>query len=133
MDKALTVPKWVLIFQSKIPQVPQNLSARFVCPSSKVLDFNGKKLHWASVVRASETRTFCNFVSQRDMKNEHQCTIRNWHCCIGMENNHHNGIKVFKRSTGFYNFIIQPNALQQIYSMKSNIKDKINAKFLAPK
>ena len=42
MDKALTVPKWVLIFQSKILQVPQNLSARFVCPSSKVLDFNGK-------------------------------------------------------------------------------------------
>jgi hypothetical protein len=27
MDKGLTVPKWVLIVQPKIPQMPQNLSA----------------------------------------------------------------------------------------------------------
>ena len=26
-------------------------SAQFVCPSSKVLDFNAKRLHWTSVVR----------------------------------------------------------------------------------
>ena len=32
-------------------QMPQNLSAQFVCPSSKLLDFNEKKLHLASVVR----------------------------------------------------------------------------------
>ena len=51
MDKGLTVPKWVLIVQPKIPQMPQNLSAQFVCPSPKVLDFNEKRLHWASVVR----------------------------------------------------------------------------------
>ena len=51
MDKGLTVPKWVLIVQPKIPQMPQNLSAQFVSPSPKVLDFNEKKLHWASVVR----------------------------------------------------------------------------------
>ena len=50
MDKELTVPKWVLINQSKIPQMPQNLSAQFVCPSPKVLDFNEKRLQWASVV-----------------------------------------------------------------------------------
>ena len=31
--------------------MPQNLSAQFVCPSPKVLDFNEKRLHWASVVR----------------------------------------------------------------------------------
>ena len=31
--------------------MPQNLSAKFVCPSPKVLDFNEKRLHWASVVR----------------------------------------------------------------------------------
>ena len=28
MDKGLTVPKWVLINQPKIPQMPQNLSAQ---------------------------------------------------------------------------------------------------------
>ena len=43
MDKGLTVPKWVLIVQPKIPQMPQNLSAQFVCPSPKVLDFNENK------------------------------------------------------------------------------------------
>ena len=48
MDKGLTVPKWVLIVW---PKIPQNLSAQFVCPSPKVLDFNEKRLHWASVVR----------------------------------------------------------------------------------
>ena len=42
---------------------------------------------------------FVTKVRQRDMRNEHRCTIRNWHCCIGMENNHHNGINVFMRST----------------------------------
>jgi hypothetical protein len=50
MDKGLTVPKWVLILWLKIPQMPQNLSAQFVCPSPKVLDFNEKSLHRASVV-----------------------------------------------------------------------------------
>ena len=51
MDKGLTVPKWVLIVWPKIPQMPQNLSAQFVYPSPKVLDFNEKRLHWVSVVR----------------------------------------------------------------------------------
>ena len=50
MDKGLTVPKWVLIVRPKIHQMLQNLSAQFVCPSQKVWDFNGKRLHWASVV-----------------------------------------------------------------------------------
>ena len=53
MDKGLTVPKWVLIVWPKIPQMPLNLSAQFVCLSPKVLDFNEKRLHWASVVRAT--------------------------------------------------------------------------------
>ena len=48
MDKGLTVPKWVMINR---PEIPQNLSAQIVCPSPKVLDFNKKGLHWASVVR----------------------------------------------------------------------------------
>ena len=51
MDKGLPIPKWVLIFWPKIPQMPQNLFAHFVCPGPKVLDFNEKRLHWASVVR----------------------------------------------------------------------------------
>ena len=49
MDKGLTVPKWVLIVWPKIPKMPQNLSAQFVCPIPKVLDFNEKRLRWASV------------------------------------------------------------------------------------
>ena len=43
MDKGLTVPKWVLIVWSKIPQMFQNLFAQFVCPSPKVVDFIEKK------------------------------------------------------------------------------------------
>ena len=46
IEKGLIVPKRVLINQLNIPQMPQNLYAQFVCPSSKVLDFNEKKLHW---------------------------------------------------------------------------------------
>ena len=52
MNKGLTVPKWVLIVRPEIPQMPQNLSAQFVCLSPKLLDFNKKRLHWASAVRA---------------------------------------------------------------------------------
>ena len=40
---------------AKIPQMPQNLSAQFVCSSPKVLDFNEKRLYWASVVRILRT------------------------------------------------------------------------------
>ena len=47
VDKGLTVPKWMLIVCLKIPQMAQNLSAQFVCPRPKVLDFNEKRLHWA--------------------------------------------------------------------------------------
>jgi hypothetical protein len=32
--------------------MPQNLSAQIVCPSPKVWDFDEKRLHLASVVRA---------------------------------------------------------------------------------
>ena len=42
MDKGLNVPKRVLVVWPKIPQMPQNLSAQFVCLSPKVLDFNKK-------------------------------------------------------------------------------------------
>ena len=54
MDKGFTEPKRVLIVQPKIPQMLQNLSAQFVCPSPKVLDFNEKRLHWAFVVHVSD-------------------------------------------------------------------------------
>ena len=53
MAKGLTAPKWGLIVYPKIPQMPQNLSAQFVYPSPKVLGFNEKRLHWASVIRVS--------------------------------------------------------------------------------
>ena len=43
MDKGLTVPKWVLIVWPKIPQMPQILTAQFVSPSPKVLDFKAQK------------------------------------------------------------------------------------------
>ena len=52
MDKGLAVPKWVLINRPKIPQIPQNISAQFVCLSPKFWDFDEKRLHRASVVRA---------------------------------------------------------------------------------
>ena len=52
MDKGLTVPKWVLIVWPEIPQMPQNLSAQIVCLSPKVWDFDEKRFHWASLVRA---------------------------------------------------------------------------------
>ena len=52
MDKELTVQKWVLINQPKIPQMPQNLSAQIVYPNQKVWDFDEKRFHWASIVRA---------------------------------------------------------------------------------
>ena len=51
MDKRLAVPKWVLTVWPKIHQMPQHLSAQFVCPGPKIMDFNEKEPHWASVVR----------------------------------------------------------------------------------
>ena len=51
MDKGLTVPKWVLINRPKIHQMLQNLSAKIVCSSPKVWDFDEKRLLWVSVVR----------------------------------------------------------------------------------
>jgi hypothetical protein len=63
MDKGLTLPKWVLIVWQKIPQMPQNLSAQFVWPSPKVLDFNDKRLHWASVLRA------CTYLNSKRFRN----------------------------------------------------------------
>ena len=35
MDKGLTLTKWVMIVPPKIPKMPKNLSAQFVCPISK--------------------------------------------------------------------------------------------------
>ena len=48
---SLYVPKSVMIVWPKITQMPKNLSAQFVYPSPKVLDFNEKRLYWVSVVR----------------------------------------------------------------------------------
>jgi hypothetical protein len=70
MDKGLAVLKWVLINCSKIPQMPENLPAQIVCPSPKVLDFNEKRLQWASVVRG-QNEDICRTnvdAQQRKMK-----------------------------------------------------------------
>ena len=56
MDKGHTVPKWALLNRLKILQMPQNLFAQIVCPSPKVWDFDEKRLHCASVVRAVRRR-----------------------------------------------------------------------------
>ena len=53
MNNGLTLPKCVIIVRPKIPQTPQNLSAQFVCPSTKFLDVNEKRLYWTSVVRGT--------------------------------------------------------------------------------
>ena len=45
MDKELTVPKWVLIVQPKIPQMPQKISAQNVCSSSRFLKKNSLGVH----------------------------------------------------------------------------------------
>ena len=52
IDMGLAVPKWVLINQPKMPKMPKNLSAQFVCQSQNFWDFDERGLHWASVVRA---------------------------------------------------------------------------------
>ena len=58
MNKGLTVPKWVQIVWLKFLQMPQNLSAQFLCPILKDLDFNEKRLDWTSVVRElNQTQT----------------------------------------------------------------------------
>ena len=51
MDKGLTVPKLGADSLAENTQIAENLSAQFVCPSPKVLDFNEKKLHWVYVVQ----------------------------------------------------------------------------------
>ena len=50
MNKELTVKKWELVVWPKIPHMPQNISAKLVCPSTEGLDFNEKRVHWASIV-----------------------------------------------------------------------------------
>ena len=66
MSKGLAIPKWVLIVWLKISQMPQYLSASFVCPCPKVLDFNEKRLYLASVVRVLSEKIvkyfFMNYV-----------------------------------------------------------------------
>ena len=57
----------VLRNRPKILQIFQNLSAQIVCPSPKVWDFDEKRLHWASVVRATVhivSRQFQNLCSR---------------------------------------------------------------------
>ena len=74
MDKELTVPKWVLIVQPKIPHMPQNLSAQFVYPRPKVLDFNEKRLHWVSIVCGLKDAILLNFHESKGQKSNAHCS-----------------------------------------------------------
>ena len=71
MDKGLTVQKWVLINQPRIPQMPQNLSAQIVFPSPKVWDFDERRLQGqnagvtAVVPKFSDTLTLFQPTLQR--------------------------------------------------------------------
>ena len=71
MDKGLIVPKWakkwVLTIWLKIIQMPQNLSAQFVCPSPKVWDFNEKGFIDRPWFTGSNNQSgLNNFVHQKD-------------------------------------------------------------------
>ena len=41
-DKGLTVPKWVPKNRTKVPQMPENLSAQIICSCPKVWYFDEK-------------------------------------------------------------------------------------------
>ena len=77
MDKELTVSKWVLINQPKIPQMLQHLSAQIVCPSPKVWNFDEKRIHWASVVRGLMQ---CSFLRMQMLRLNAKCND----FCIGL-------------------------------------------------
>ena len=74
MDKGLTVPKWVLINRPKIPQMPQNLSAQIVYPSTKVWAFDEKRLHWASIVGA----VYAYYFASTGAMKLHSFGFNNW-------------------------------------------------------
>ena len=61
MDKGLTLPKWMLINQVKIPQNAPK-SAQIVCPSPKSWDFDETRLHRASVVLVCVHESATNFL-----------------------------------------------------------------------
>jgi hypothetical protein len=104
MDKGLTVPpKWVLIVQPKIPQMLQNLSVQFVCPSPQVLDFNEKRLHCASVDRL-QMYLICRSLETFSIKlNKHSISkiVLTFHCSKKMFNWSQNVSKFSTFTIGF--------------------------------
>ena len=81
MDKALTVPKWVLINHSKIPQVPKCPKMYLHKLSAQAQKFGismKKRLHWASVVRGNRAIL---------VKNTYMCIIiSSILSCLGLSN-----------------------------------------------
>jgi hypothetical protein len=77
--------EWVLINRPKVPQMPQNLSAKIVCPSPKVWDFDEKRLHWASVDRGQRYIFYVSFsnivckITNVQGKSAHFKTMKEWH------------------------------------------------------
>ena len=51
MDMELTVPKWVLIALSNIPQMPQKLQPKMSTQAQKFEVFEKKSSLWVSAVR----------------------------------------------------------------------------------
>ena len=78
----------MLIVRLKTPQMPQNCSAQFVCPSPKVWDFNEKRLHWelssmqicshilAKLMKKEPLwqKTTCSILEKRENRNLISCT-----------------------------------------------------------
>ena len=62
--------------------MPHNLFVQFVCPSTKVLNFNEKRLHWASIVRVRSNlhllSPFCWGFSCCEPQYESSHTTHSW-------------------------------------------------------
>ena len=62
-------------------KIPKNLSAQIVCPSPKVWDFDEKRLHWASVVRARK-RNVVHMAKIRNSDKFQDKKICCFHCIL---------------------------------------------------
>ena len=71
MDKELTVPKWMLINRPKIPQMPKEISAQFVCPNPKCWDFALLKSRTATGMDG--TLPHCNFENPKPVEIPKNC------------------------------------------------------------
>ena len=111
MDKGLIVLKWVLIVWPKIPKRPQNLP-NLSDKAQKVLDFNEKMLHWASLVRGGNWMNVIN-LRQHDF----------WDSLGGLRApiNHFLTQSRFVLKSTCYIFIWKKKMLVKLYELQSNL------------